>query len=57
MFESHPYHFNGSFRPRNLATADPVPQAGTPSQRRQARRRHQRIRLALAEPRRHADRR
>jgi beta-galactosidase len=26
VFESHPYHFNPSFRLRNLATADPVPQ-------------------------------
>ena len=26
VFESHPYHFNASFRLRNLATADPVPQ-------------------------------
>jgi hypothetical protein len=26
VFESHPYHFNPSFRLRNLAAADPVPQ-------------------------------
>jgi len=26
VFESHPYHFNPSFRLANLATADPVPQ-------------------------------
>ena len=26
VHESHPYHFNPSFRLRNLATADPVPQ-------------------------------
>ena len=28
MLESHPYHFFGSFRPRNLATANPQPGDG-----------------------------
>jgi len=28
MFEAHPYHFFGSFRPRNLATANPQPGDG-----------------------------
>ena len=51
MFESHPYHFFGNFKlakPGHRRSAQAA-------QRRQARRRHQRIRLALAESRRHAD--
>ena len=28
MFEAHPYHFFGNFRPRNLATANPQPGDG-----------------------------
>ena len=55
-FESHPYHFqNPQFRFSDLATADPVPQGNPNRQRRPPRRDHQRVRLALAEPRRHAD--